>query len=276
MSRYSVLYYPDFHPDSRWLRRVLLLADEVSRIVPLEADVKDPDDLAALQATIPNCLRSVPPQGHDVTFEASDLSRFVKTFAYIRGLKKGKTGDRQELVVHIAPGGAVSVQGHVFLHDSKMSSAVREELARHGLLVDGLARRLGHHDYVIVDERASNVILAAIAAQMARRLGLATITDRPLPFVVNSLGGLDIERAGGHGRAEGALLAALASLMIPSATARLALSDYRELRESYSGIRRAFQGLTAETSRINRLDRMEDPTRFRKGVEAAADELFAQ
>jgi hypothetical protein len=41
MLQYRVLYYPDFSPDSVWLRRVLMLTDSVMRIVP--SDVK-PDD----------------------------------------------------------------------------------------------------------------------------------------------------------------------------------------------------------------------------------------
>src|SRR5689334_20886536 len=62
MSAYTLLYYPGFHPNAIWLRRILLLADDVVRIVPADANADDPDDLLELQNSVPGCLRAISPE----------------------------------------------------------------------------------------------------------------------------------------------------------------------------------------------------------------------
>lgn len=273
MSNYRLLYYPDFYPDVRWLRPVLLLADEVSRIVPADVTLDDPDELSALKEAIPGCLTATAPKGEDLGLDWDVLPRLSKAFRCLERITQD--GKPENITVRISDG-RVSVAGYSFLHHEKISRVFRAELKRHGLLIDGLAGALGQTQFDVVDKRASDLLVSLLASRLASRTGCDAVTDRPLPFIVNALTQLAIERGRGDGRPEGALLSAMASLLIPSAVNTLGVADYSELRSSYADVRRAFKALTSEMSRSHRLGRIEDAKLFQRAVDDAADELFAQ
>ena len=69
MNKYRVLYYPDFSPPPEWLRRVLLLSDNVVRIVPSDVTPEDAEDLRRLQDVIPDCLTAIAPEDSDIAIE---------------------------------------------------------------------------------------------------------------------------------------------------------------------------------------------------------------
>ena len=271
MSNYTLLYYPSFSPESAWLRRVLLLADEVKRIVPNDVEIHDPDDLLALQDSIPGCLSAISPLGSDVAIENDTLPRLRKAFAFIARSKSKRS--RKTFTVEISADGAMSVAGHVFLHNAKLSPIIHEELRRHQLTISWLGKLSSQEGFHVVDEAASDLILSGIAENISRRTGFDTITDKPVPFALNALNSLGVAPTRAPGGAEGALLASLTSILIPAGVASLTPTEYRNLRESYGSIRAAFKELTANLTRTNRLDRIQDPTALQDAVGATAQEF---
>jgi hypothetical protein len=136
MTAYNLLYYPDFEPNPAWLRRVLLLADSVTRIVPNDVRLKDSDDLLALQDSSPGCLDQISPEDRDITIESDRLPRLKKAFAFL-GRSKVRP-PKGTVTISISRDGGVSVDGHVFLHNAKISPAIHDALLRNGLIMDGL------------------------------------------------------------------------------------------------------------------------------------------
>ena len=274
MNAYSLLYYPGFHPDAIWLRRVFLLADNLTRIVPIDVQTGDPDNLLALQDCIPGCLQSISPEAHDVAIEEHDMPRLAKAFAFLARSHPERLNKRVEIKMVISQIGSLSVLGYVFLHHAKVSPAIHEELRRNKLIVDGFDGLL--EGFLVVDQNASNLILSSIAENISRRIGLDAITDEPIPFALNALNNLGVKQAIVSGAAEGALLSSLASVLIPLEVATLSPRDYRNLREAYGSMRMAFKELTAELTRINRLNRIEDPKFLRDQVKITATEFFKE
>src|SRR5579859_2451449 len=135
MNSYTLLYYPGFHPNTVWLHRVLLLADDVTRIVPTDVDLADPDDLLAMQDSIPGCLRAISPEGGDVAIENHDMPRLLKAFAFLAQSRHKLSKNHVEIT--ISQTGSMSIAGHVFLHSAKVSPIIHEELRRNSLILDG-------------------------------------------------------------------------------------------------------------------------------------------
>jgi hypothetical protein len=133
MVEYRVLYYPHFSPDSSWLRRVLLLSDQVIRIVPSDVKPDHPDNLRRLQDAIPGCLTAVAPDDADVAIEPGDRRRLRLAFEL---LGKRYKKDSSSIEITISRNGGLSVAGHVFLHDSKLSDFVVHHLRSNGLLIE--------------------------------------------------------------------------------------------------------------------------------------------
>jgi hypothetical protein len=273
MSEYGLLYYPDFQPDPDWLKKVLLLADRVTRIVPTDVKLDDPDELLRLQSHIPDCLSSIAPREDDIALDSQNLPRLKKAFAFL-GQSNEMTPDRK-VTIQIS-GGTVSFEGHTFLHASKISPEIEEALKRNGLMLDAFQDDFADRGFYIVNETASDLILCGIAERMSRRTGLDAITDKPLPYALAALNGLDIEPRDSLNGAEGALLSSLAGMLIPSEVAVLAPDQYRDLREAYTPIRATFKELTATLSRINRLDNIGDPDELRNQIDVTAREFLRE
>ncbi|MGA2337429.1 MAG: hypothetical protein ABSG08_18820 [Terriglobales bacterium] len=274
MKTSTLLYYPDFHPNASWLRRILLLADDVTRIVPLDVELHDPQGLLALQDSVPGCLRTISPEKADIAIENDHLPRLVKAFAFLA--RSRSKASKETVTIVIAPDGSSSIVGHVFLHSSKVSPVIHDELRRNGLILSGLERISGQKGFIVVDKAASDLILSGIAGNISRRTGFDAITDKPVPFALNALNNLGVGLTPVSGGAEGAVLASLTSILIPAEVATLKATEYRSLRESYAPIRIAFKELTADLARINRLNRIQDPRHLNDEVEATARDFFKE
>jgi hypothetical protein len=267
MPDYNVLYYPDFTPKALWLRRVLLLADSVTRIVPPDVKPNDSEDVLAVQEAVPGSLTSVAPEPRDTAIERGDEERYRRVFGAVAQQRRP---DADEIRITVSGGGHLAIANHEFVHDAKLSDFVLNQLRVNNLMIDGLGDLAGDH-FVVVQRDASDVILAGLAAKIAARLGIDAITDKPLPFAATALSDIDIDAAAGS--AEGALLTALARTSIPAAVAHLRPDEYAELRSSYAPIREAFKSLTRELAQVHRLDRMNDPSELAKRVEATANDF---
>jgi len=133
MNDYTLLYYPNFHPNAGWLRRVLLLSDSVARIVPTDVNIVDPEGLRMLQDSIPGCLKTISPETRDVAIEMYNMPRLAKSFAILARSRKKRS--RKEIRITIAKDGSISIAGHVFLHNAKISPKIHEQLDRNGLIL---------------------------------------------------------------------------------------------------------------------------------------------
>ena len=82
-----------------------------------------------------------------------------------------------------------------------MSPAILEELRRNKL-IEGLDKHMSVEGFLVVDENASNLILSGIAENTSRRMRLDAITDKPVPFALNSLNNLGVMRTAPSNAAE--------------------------------------------------------------------------
>src|SRR6476660_6944484 len=82
-ARPALLYYPDFHPKLQWLRSILLVSDEVKRIVPAEFPTHDPEPLTEMIGEVEGCLASVPPLDVEITPSWDELERLERAFGQI-------------------------------------------------------------------------------------------------------------------------------------------------------------------------------------------------
>ena len=135
---------------------------------------------------------------------------------------------------------------------------------------------MGHDDFFIVNEEASHIIVSRVAANMAGRTGLDAITDKPIPFAVNSLNSLGVARIGFSAGPEGGVLQALTSVLVPEAIDGIKAEEYRDLRESHKPIRSAFKQLSAELAQLNRLAYISDGKLLKERVESVAQEFVEE
>ena len=274
MNAYSLLYYPGFHPNPIWLRRVLLLTDHLTRVVPTDVPTSDPEGLLALQEVVPECLRSISPVETDITIAYHEMPRLARAFAFLAA-SRGEASKRR-VEISISENGSISILGHVFLHHDKVSPKILEELRRNKLIIEGLDKYTGFGGFLVVDENASNLILSGMAENISRRMGLDAVTDKPISFALNSLNSLGVMRTAPSDGAQGLLLSSLASVLIPLEVATLSPRDYRNLRDAYSSIRTTFKELTSQLTQINRLNRIDDPKHLRDHVKATARDFFEE
>jgi hypothetical protein len=199
------------------------------------------------------------------------MPRLKKAFAWL-AQAQGR-GAKTKVEITISNDGSVSIAGHVFLHSAKVSPFIYEELRRNALMLsgfEGLVRQLSGHEFIVVEETASDLILSAIAENISRRKGLDAITDKPIPFVVKALNDLGHIGTRDSSGLEGLVLSSLASVLIPTEVGIVKPNEYREIRESYAPIRNAFKKLTAELARTDRLHRIQDPQELRDAVQGTA------
>jgi len=271
----AMLYYPDFHPAITWLRSVLLVTDEVNRIVPTEFPTDDPPALAEMRDAIDGCLINLPPTAIDISPTGDELVRLDRAFASLqRKPPRSERGNAFEIVIH--RDGAISFPGYTLLADAKIADEVRSLLQRHHLQGDAQtahARALHSRAETVVRRDASYLILSLVADRMARRHGLNTLTDRPLEYAFNALNGLDIPFAKPAHAAEGLLTAAFASVLIRAVIATIRLDDYRILRDGYSDLRAAIRRFVLESNAYCGLQNIGDLALLQERVVKAASEV---
>lgn len=258
-NHYRVLYYPHFQPHPRWLLSMLLLTDQINRIVPEDANPKDPDLIKELIQEIPGGFVSKSPETADIEFDRLTLQRLKQAFRFIR--EQSFADRNRKIQLLIGRNGRLEIDGHVFLHQGKVAPRVRELLIEEGMLLPSLeeiTRSTGAENCHPVPERASNIVLSCIADRIARREGLDTVTDKELDFATTTMNSCRVAIGRPQGSAEGALLSAIAKVAIPHEIETLSIRTYKDLRESYSGIREAFKEYVTNISALNRLGRIED------------------
>ena len=256
MSLLSVLYYPNFEPNPKWLRSVLLLVDEVVRIVPEEAEHADSPATRQLLDAMPGCLKRISPLPEDKSFDSLNFHRLQKAFRHIRDKNSGKPKKNFDLTIH--QDGSVQMKGNAWLSNEKVEQRVRDLLFEYDLAADTTNPFTGLAPFknaILANEEASGLIVSYIADRVSRRTGLDTMTDEPVAFAVRSLDALGISDKSLDREGEGALASAIAQFVVPASVERISSTDYAELRESFADVREAFQELVrvvASHAKLNR------------------------
>ena len=254
-----VLYYPKFEPDQRWLRSVLLLVDEVVRIIPKDTGHADSLQTRKLSDEIPGCLKSISPTDNDIAVDFIKFNRLEKAFAQIRAKNRGRSPKNLRINID---GGRFRVEGNVWLSNSKLEPQIRELLIKYDLadMASPIAEMVPFENAILANEDASGLIVSHIADRIARRTGWDTMTDEPLPFVVRSLDALGFTDKSLDREGEGVLASTIANIVIPSAVEQLSIPQYQEIRESFEDVRRAFQELVRAVSTHANLNRAQTAT----------------
>lgn len=263
-----LLYYPDFYPDPTWLRSILLLTEGITRIVPRDVVLDDPESLREIAGDLGALTKIAPTENH--------LSPFGNSFEWLnralaligRGSCLNKEGGVR---ISISPSGSsVEFRDRVLLYDGKVSDIVRCLLEQNGL-IDHAAQRLsdnlcGREGAIIVRKEAANAVLSFIADSIARDLGYTTITNEPLDFAMNSLTGFEVPIHAPAGASEGMLASAFASVLVPREVGQIRFSDYKLLRQYSSDLRVAFGAFVQKCHDSCRLDRTESTATLQQQV----------
>jgi hypothetical protein len=181
-----VLYYPNFEPNLPWLKAILLLTDEVVRLIPKEANHVDSDGILRLKELFPDSVSEFSPTREDIHFGDSDLRRLDTAFSLLEGTTD--TANKRIRMHH----GRIEIEGHEFLHNRKVSDAVRALLINHRLL-DQTARQVVDidEDWLVVEKSASDLIVSQVADKIARSHGLDT-TAFVSPPIAAALAGVSV------------------------------------------------------------------------------------
>jgi hypothetical protein len=75
------LYYPSFEPHLDWLKAVLLLTDEVVRLIPQDAGHVDSEGIQHLKRLFPESLTEYSPNDEDTNVRDADFSRLEIAFS---------------------------------------------------------------------------------------------------------------------------------------------------------------------------------------------------
>ena len=271
----ALLYYPDFYPKAAWLRAVLLLVDEVKRIVPDDAEVDDPDPLKEIASEIGG-LTNIAPDEEQVNPDGDAKEWLAKTLRII-GTESAAKKSPKRIEILISPNGDIEFPGRVFLYDRKLSDLVRNLLEENGLIdhrAQKFADKIGQkRPTTLVDAAASNAVLSVLASRVARDEGLTPITDQPLDFAMNALSGLHLPVRPHSGTAEGVLTAAFVKILVPKEIGDIRFSDYKILRYYSEGLRDAFGRYVQECHNTYRLDRIGSRGRLQERVLRCAQEV---
>jgi len=263
-----LLYYPDFYPDPQWLRAVLLLNDEVCRIVPKDVELDDPQALREIEGEL-GALTRIAPEGTHTKPYASSAEWLDRVFEIIARERRSQS-DSRTISIRLS-GSQVEFSGNVFLYDQKLSHRVREMLVSHDLIdptvqevAEGLHGKLGG---VVIPAAAANAILSFIADSIARDRGFTAITDQSLDFAMNTLLGLDIPIRAPSGSDDGILAGVFASILVPKEIGEIPFDDYKILRERSADLRTAFAKFVQECSDACRLHRIENASRLQQRIQ---------
>lgn len=253
MKGFEVLYYPDFQPPASWLRAFLLLFDKVRTLVPdtVEPDLSEP--VLEVLENLPGSLECVPPVPLDTQFAAWNMTRLRAAFAHIH-----EKSDMTREIAFTFDGGSVSIEGHTFLHDVKMSDAVRRLLEEFELIqprLKPMIEGLGIEGFSVVRHEAADLIVSLVADRVGQRNGWNTVTDRRMDFLVNSVNTVDRTIPNS---AAVELASSIVRCVVPKQVVDIDIGLYRDIREEYAELRAALARLVVSVAEIGALETIKD------------------
>jgi hypothetical protein len=261
MTDYGVLYYPSFEPKHNWLLSTLLFVDSVNRIVPKEAKHVDSAWISELRSSLgADTVPSESPIPQDRWIQGVDLERMKLAFDLIIAKHHEKQAQARPVEFTFN-----------FVHTAKIPVETKTLLEKKGLL--GGYKKRAPDGYVSVERQASKLIMSYIADRIARRKGVDATTDFTQGFAINALENQGIPFQQPLNLAAGALVATIAMCQVPYEIKYLSLDSYKELRDSYEGIRESFKELSLELAAVNRLTEIEDIDTLRERIKKTADKF---
>lgn len=274
----SLLYYPDFYPNSVWLRALLLLVDDVKRVVPKDVVPNDSEDLKGLIGEI-GVLDSVPPEETQILPIGEDLAWLERSLELI-GRDARKKPNKKKIEILVGPSGEVEFPNHVVIYDKKLSKIVRDLLEKNELVDDKiqkLASTIGDmHGKTVVNAHASTTILSFIAGSIAKDTGLIATTDHSLGFAMNALRAQRVPIRAPKGSPEGMLTSAFASVLVPKEVGEVPLKEYLILRKYSQDMRDAFGKFMVQCDELARLEQIENATALQSKIEERAKKFDAE
>lgn len=270
---FQALYYPSWNPSVRWVRSSLLVFDQIQVIRPTE--VLDPqyhEANVAVYDLLPHTFGEIRKAHYEMTLDPHNRQILLSTLDLISYHQK--SDPRRSVTITIAPGGGTSVPGYVFLHSSKIPPFVNAALEERNLVHVNAERVLGQqhdlHDFRIVQQDASGVILALIADHYGRAQTLRTVTDESLAYLNVALNQNPVRR---RAAVEMSLATAILRFQIPERIAEMTPKQYVSLRKRYDDLRVPFQHAVRTICDDNLLAGIDSRRQFKEAVHNAAREF---
>jgi hypothetical protein len=268
MRKWTALYYPHVEPPIAWLRSAALLFDRVTSFVPKDSDESLSDDLLRF-AEKTDAWEPHRPSEDTADLVGGSLERLDAAFAEIATERK-YAPDRFEMTFIHDHVGNLRIKDRVFLHDSKLSLRIQHLLRKHNLLLPkAVAEPLRPGNWWLVDEKASNLLLAQIADNLAALKGWASVTDDNDCYTFTSR-----DFIGGSARVvEGQVARIMIAELIPDSIDEMPLDRYVDLRLRYEPMREEVTRFVTDIIREDRLADIGDPQALRVAVADAVREL---
>jgi hypothetical protein len=139
------------------------------------------------------------------------------------------------------------------------------------MLPENFGQGFTSRDVLVVDERASTLVLSYIADRLAAGRGWTSITDNEAGYVFNTL---QLTEPGvGSNEAEGQLVRVLVTDLVPDIIETLSLDTYCELRQRYEPIREQLARFINDVVLENRLRSIGDAAELRQAVDDCVKDL---
>src|SRR6266481_1114424 len=126
-----LLYYPDFYPNPTWLRAVLLLNDEVSRIVPKDVELADPEPLREIAGEL-GALSRIAPEGIHTEPYATSAEWMERAFSIIA--RESHSNEKTRRISTQLSGARTEYPENILVRDEKLCARVREMLDKNRLI----------------------------------------------------------------------------------------------------------------------------------------------
>jgi hypothetical protein len=265
---YRCLYYPDFEPDHRWLRQVLLLVDEVHRILPDDVEHEDSPQLRSLLDCCPGAVKSVAPRKPALSLPDAFMGNLERALDLCKETLPQRSASFTLLIDQL---GRTEIPGWELLHEQKVSDAVRRMLEQRNLIHDTAARyvagRSHSGSWLVVPRGVADLIISGVADQIAENQGFDAFTDRPLAFALNAVSACE---QGDQSLLNGTMASVIAGYHIPTAIEHLSVEEYAKLREDFAPARSEFSRMVLDMKGELRLDKVRDPEIHRRNHRAGS------
>jgi len=257
----EALYYPEIEPPMRWLRSAALFFDKVRSFVPADAERSLSTELQEFAERTEAWIPYRPNQATASLLDVPDQS-LDEVF------KEIATNRSNKLTFVIGRHGEVQVSDHVFMHASKLCDRVQDRLRAHGLV---LPHEFAGDEWLIVNKRASDLILSYISDRLAALEGWTSITDNEGCYIFNAIYRGVAESLVDEPADQVARM--LVTNLVPDVIDTISIERYCELRSRYAPIRERLNAFINDIVVENRLGHAADEGKQRQMLQDCIDDL---
>lgn len=248
MTKFQVLYYPNFWPTQEWVRSYLLFFDKIQSIVPKDSSINPPSYISEISDKLPGSYETIPPDHRYI--ERVDMTLLEAAFRFIQEEQNHSTSDLTTIQSRDYDIWSI---GNIPVHLTKIAPVIEDLLNRTKLIHE----KEKHMDteYLTINSKAANLIVSLISDDIGRRKGINTITDRPLEYSVSLFNSYKFKTINDP---RTLLAKSLINCEIPYQIGQISIDDYLKIRNAYKNIRTPFHELITEISSIYQLNSIED------------------